>query len=99
MSHLSWVECGILECQSFLHFFHYIENDETGAIMSKGGKESFIKFRQVEGWEFTAAGKAVFVNGAAAFMQEMTGDGVDDHHIIAGSCFDIFLLQFGIGCI
>lgn len=67
--------------------------------MCKGGEKSFIEFRQVEGREFTAAGKAVFVNSAAAFVQEMTGDGVDDHPIIAGACFDIFFLQFGIGCI
>lgn len=66
--------------------------------MGECGKESFIEFRQVKGREFAAAGKAMFVNGATVFVQEVTGDGVDDHHIVAGARFDIFFFQFGIGC-
>lgn len=67
--------------------------------MGKGGKESFIEFWQVQSREFTTAGETVFVDVTAVFMQEVAGDGVDNHHVVAGACFDIFFLQFGIRCV
>lgn len=40
----------------------------------------------------------MFVDGAAVFMQEMTGDSVNDHHVVVSASFDIFLFQLLIGC-
>lgn len=67
--------------------------------MCKSSEESFIELRQVQRRKFTTTGKAVLINGAAAVVQKMAGNGVDDHHIIAATCFNIFLLQLGTGAV
>jgi len=62
--------------------------------MHKHGEQSFVEPGYMQSGEFPAPGKAMFVYRAFVFLQEMTGDLVDQHEFVS-AFFQVLRVKFG----
>lgn len=84
----------LIKMQNRFQLFHHVENDGAAVIVHHGREHTVAETREVQGGKFAAALKTVFVYGATVPGEEVTGDGVEEHHTIA-ALFDIGFIERG----